>query len=394
MSDERRTLHHNLTEAVQGERIVKSLEIAAKRLKDVRLHTVPVITHRASGQGSELKVYREPTLTWRGMSVKVTTSEQRDIAAIAPFDRVMFDFGRELTPEEVNAFGEVLNQLDIALKESPETKGVAVRAGTPSGSQSQASVKTETEVVEFSEERKYCVLALVQGEFGKRKVKNIKERGPPYWVVEAIELPVDLPTVIDDPAEFLEKEVPKADLLLALQENANAAQLIVDYVKLSGAKALLAPVDTTEWLPEGQRNQIHRQLRALGVECAFPRPFCVFEECGNLYLDEFAKYFGKPVFKIQWERDNVTDVQIVRGAPCGCSVFVADKLKGVRVDESPEIAGLAHHHYPCLASMTREPDLDDTLMHKSGFKTKEAVDKEIEPYKRKRASYLDPSGLK
>ncbi len=394
MIDGKRTLHHNLTKAVQGERIIKSLEIATKRLKDTYLHTVPIITHSASSKGFELKVFREPTLTWRGMNIKVTTSEQRDVAAIAPSDRVMFDFGRELTPEEVDAFGEVLNQLDVALKEKPETKGVTTKAGTPSGPQRQESVKIEEEVVEFSGERKYRILALVHGEFGKRKVKNIRERGPPHWVVEAIELPVDLPTVIDDPAEFLQKEVPKADLLLALQENANAAQLIVDYVKLSGAKALLAPVDTTEWLPEGQRNQIHRQLRALGVECAFPRPFCVFEECGNLYLDEFAKYFGKPVFKIQWDHDNVTDVQVVRGAPCGCSVFVADKLKGVRVDESPEIAGLAHHHYPCLASMTREPDLDDTLMHKSGFKTKEAVDKEIEPYKKKRASYLDPSGLK
>ena len=120
----------------------------------------------------------------------------------------------------------------------------------------------------------------------------------------------------------------------------------------------------------------------------------MFEECGDPYLDEFAKFFGRPLFRVHWERDNVTDVEVVRGAPCGCSLFVAEKLKGVRVDEAPESAGLLHHHYPCLASMAREPDLDDTLMHKSGFAAKDAVDKEIQEYKKRHAGYLDPPGLK
>jgi len=47
-----------------------------------------------------------------------------------------------------------------------------------------------------------------------------------------------------------------------------------------------------------------------------------------------------------------------------------------------------------LASKARIPDRDDTLMHKSGFMTKEAVDKQIEDYEKKHANYHDPSGLK
>ena len=393
MTEEKRTLHHNLTEAVQGDRVVKSLQLAAVLSGEAEFVCTPITSHNASNPGAALKVYRKPTLVWRGISTKVTAIEHRDIPAIAPCERVTFQFERELSPEETARFRTFLGGFDTALREQP-------RAGDRSSGvrktleQDVQTVKVEEEEAKFSDDRKYRILALVHGEFGKRKVKNIRERGPAHWIVDVIELPTDLPSVIDDPTEFLQKDVPKADLLLALQESSNAAQLIVDYVKISGAKALLAPVDNSEWLPEGQRNQIQRQLKAVGVESSFPRPFCVFDECGNPYLDEFAKYFGRPVFRVQWERDNVTDVRVVRGSPCGCSLFVAEKLKGSRVDEAPEAAGLLHHHYPCLASMVREPDLDDTLMHKSGFATKDAVDKEIEEYKKKRASYLDPSGIK
>jgi len=68
-------------------------------------------------------------------------------------------------------------------------------------------------------------------------------------------------------------------------------------------------------------------------------------------------------------------------------------LKGVRVEEAVEKAGLSHHHYPCLCSMEMEDDLQDTLMHVSGLEIKKAVDSEIAEYRRKRTSYLDPSQL-
>ena len=391
---EKHVLLHDLREAASGEIIVRSLEFAASFFEDAQFQCIRVTTFLASRPSSEQKVFRNPTLIWNGVTIGVHTPEGEDFCAGTSHSQVVLEFGRELSVDETKAFGELLKQFDLILTEGAKSKKGAHDALAPVSKGERDAVTAEAPDVGFSEERKFRILALVHGEFGKRKVKHIRENGPSYWVVESIELPPDLPTLIDDPQEYLPDSVPHADLLLALQENANAAQLIVDYVMLSGAGALLAPIDNSEWLPEGQKNQIVRQLRSMGVGSAFPRPFCAFEECGNPYLDEFARHFGKPVFKVKWERGNVTEVEVVRGSPCGCSVFVADKLKGVRVDESVEAAGLAHHHYPCLAAMAREPDLDDTLMHKSGYMTKEAVDKEIEPYKRKHASYLDPSGMK
>ena len=248
MSNDRRNVHHNLSVAVQGERVVRSLEIAALKMRDVEFQSTPITTYNASKPGSETKIYRGSSLIWRGRNIKVTTSEHEDIWAVAVCERITFTFERDITPEETVAFEDFLRQLDAALKEEPKQTSSTGSRQQPESHESHVA-KKQIELVEFSEDKKFRILALVHGEYGKRKVKNLREHGPTHWIVNEIELPADLPTVIDDPAEFLSKDVPGADLLLALQENADAAQLIVDYAKLSIARAVLAPVDNSDWLP-------------------------------------------------------------------------------------------------------------------------------------------------
>ncbi|MFQ6127558.1 MAG: DUF166 domain-containing protein [Thermoplasmata archaeon] len=237
------------------------------------------------------------------------------------------------------------------------------------------------------------ILALVQGEYGERIVKNIKENGPEGFRVETMSLPQDLPLVIDDSSEYVPQSVPKADLLLALQENSSAAQLIADIAKSANVMALVAPVDNTQWLPYGMRTQIERELSKLGIACAFPRPFCTLEEVGNPVIDKFVEFFGKPILDVKVEKDTVTGTEVLRDSPCGCGRFVAKELPGTNVRDAVEKAGLAHHHYPCLSSMNVEEDLGDTLMHVSGLQMKKTVDKSLEPIRKKRASYLDPTQM-
>ncbi len=394
MNEKGSALHHDLKQPMAGDRLIRALEMAASGVSGVQFRVIPIVTYQISKSSTPIKVYRGASLALGHTIVKVGLPDLEDINASTIYDSVEFNLEREPTEEERLLIEKLLVAFDESLLTLPDKDESTIRKNHEPKFNTEVPVTVKSANVNFSEKRKFRILSLVHGEFGNRKVKTIKEKGPAYWNVETIDLPTDLPALIDDPQEFLPKDVPEADLVLALQEDLNAAQLIVDFVQLSRAKALLAPVDNSEWMPEGQKNQIQKQLAEMGVASAFPRPFCVFEECGDPFLDEFAKYFGKPVLKIKWEKDNITDVQVVRGSPCGCTLFVIERLKGVRVDESVEIAGLAHHHYPCLASMTREPDLDDTLMHKSGYMTKEAVDKEIKEYKKRHASYIDPSGIK
>lgn len=238
----------------------------------------------------------------------------------------------------------------------------------------------------------FRLLVVYQDHYGRRILDNIRKRAPPHWTVDEMVLSRDLPTVIDDPSGLIPLRVPEADLVLFLPETPNASQLAGDIVRRSRARAIIAPIDNSDWMPPGQVKQLERCFDKWGVEHAFPRPFCSLREEGKAAIDEFAREFGRPAVELMSEDGKtVSEVRVIRGAPCGCTFFVAENLKGERLDEAVEKAGLLHHHYPCLASMVREQDLDDTLMHASGYITKSVVEEQIKKHLKRAVGYIDPS---
>jgi len=56
-------------------------------------------------------------------------------------------------------------------------------------------------------------------------------------------------------------------------------------------------------------------------------------------------------------------------------------LIGVSVDDAEFTVGMAHHHYPCLASMGIDSDFGDTLMHISGNLIKDHIADQVKPFK-------------
>jgi hypothetical protein len=79
---------------------------------------------------------------------------------------------------------------------------------------------------------------------------------------------------------------------------------------------------------------------------------------------------------------------VKRDAVCGCARYVAQQLIGLSVNEAEEKAGLAHHHYPCLASMGIDSDFGDTLMHISGNIMRDKIGEQIKAYKE--INYIRP----
>jgi hypothetical protein len=140
----------------------------------------------------------------------------------------------------------------------------------------------------------------------------------------------------------------------------------------------------------------------MGVAVVFPRPLCSLEEDGynrapvrveydDAAIREFARHFGRPKFHISASEGRLGSIQVVRDAGCGCARFVADGLRGIRMEEAVEAAGMLHHHYPCLASMNIDEDYRDTLMHVSGNLLREEIQRGIEPILP--PAYLRPSNL-
>jgi hypothetical protein len=239
------------------------------------------------------------------------------------------------------------------------------------------------------------ILTLISGEYGRRHVANIQAHGPRTWELHTWQAPPSLPPLIDDPREFLPISLPGADLILSFGEHPGIAELLPEIVKMTGAKAVIAAIDNEAWMPRGLARQLRGWLAEMGVECATPKPLCSLTEIeygvtlreriahDSPWIAEFAHYFGQPDLQLAIDPRTriITSVEVLRDAVCGCARFVAQGLIGSSVDEVEEKAGLLHHHYPCMASMQKDPDFNfDTLMHASGNLLKARIAGQIRPF--------------
>jgi hypothetical protein len=246
------------------------------------------------------------------------------------------------------------------------------------------------------------ILAIINSDYGVRHVTNIAQFAPPDWVINQWRAPVFFPMVIDYPEEFIPTGLPQTDLILSFAEHKAVAELIPDIAKQIGAKAVIAAVDNENCLPRGLARQLRGWLENMDVACATPKPLCSLTETDfgvtrrqrldhhSDLIAEFARYFGKPAFSIMVDPQSrkILSVDVKRDAVCGCARYVAQKLVGISVDDAEYEAGMAHHHYPCLASMGIDIDFGDTLMHISGNIMKDNVAEQVKPYKK--IQYLSP----
>jgi hypothetical protein len=230
------------------------------------------------------------------------------------------------------------------------------------------------------------ILVLVTGDYGQRHVDNMKQHAPETWQIDVWQTPRVLPMVLDYPEEYIPESMEPADLILSLAELSGVAELIPEIAQLTGAKSVIAPIDSQAWLPFGLARQLREWCERINVICVTPMPFCTLTEThvnalrhkttyDDPLIQEFARYFGRPEFKVEVDAtgDTITKAEVTRDACCGCGRFAADKLVGTPVEDALEQVGLHHHHYPCQASMGIDPMHGDTLMHVSGNIMKDAL---------------------
>jgi thymidylate synthase len=246
------------------------------------------------------------------------------------------------------------------------------------------------------------ILTLINSDYGKRHLDNIVAHAPADWVISQWRAPVFFPLVIDYPEEFIPPNLPASDLILSFAEHKGVAELIPDIARVTGARAVVVSVDNENYLPRGLARQLRGWLEKMDVACATPKPLCSLTETDywvtrrqrlehhSPLIAEFARYFGKPEFSIEIDPQSrrITSVDVKRDAVCGCARFVAQKLVGLSVDDAEYETGMAHHHYPCLASMGKDIDFGDTLLHVSGNIMKDNVAEQVKPFKH--IQYIEP----
>jgi hypothetical protein len=205
-------------------------------------------------------------------------------------------------------------------------------------------------------------------------------------IVSLIEVPdpASLGDFIDDVEPFLPGSLPQADVAIVINVHPDILFGLLPRLKEAGVKGIIGCSESPRELPLGQRRQLEELAFQLGMEAAFAKPFCALRPDPSkpkiaAFLERAG--IGEPLIDVAVKRsregkDTIVAANVVRSAPCGSTWYVAKRLLGLEPDQEDirERISEAHHAYPCTASMDRDAELGDTVLHKGGYIIRDAVE--------------------
>jgi hypothetical protein len=155
---------------------------------------------------------------------------------------------------------------------------------------------------------------------------------------------------------------------------------------MADVKALIVPIEDFVKVPTGLRKQVEEECQEMGLECAFPKPFCSLEPSQDKpvisrFVDEMG--VGRPQLQLstalQGKNEVIESTVVRRSAPCGSTWYVARKLLGVDTTKEIlyDVIAKAHHSYPCTATMEIDPEVKEPVLHIGGYTIREEVEKAL-----------------
>jgi hypothetical protein len=198
-------------------------------------------------------------------------------------------------------------------------------------------------------------------------------------VAAVLEVPAALPHVLEKPAEHLPPRPPAHDVLLAVGVH---EQVLLEAIRRApewGTRGVVVPLEGPGWVSPAARAEGLRLGEELGVEVAFPKPFCSFRPPAGSLLEDFRREIGigHPEMIPEIKDGRIERVRVEVSAACGATYYVARWLEGRRLDEEIRYAVLSKrlHAYPCTASMEMDEELGDTFMHVAGHAHAEVLER-------------------
>ncbi len=223
--------------------------------------------------------------------------------------------------------------------------------------------------------------------FAKRVIEYLQQDPKKAeHIVGMDEVPSDVqvssPNFIDQVEENLPENIPSScDVILAIGVDMYIQALSI-LAEETGAKAVIIPIEDSNWYPLGILNQTKNRIEKKGIEVAFPRPFCSLEPKCRETIKQFIQDYeiGRPSVTAEVEDGEIVDVEVDVCAPCGSTESVAESIEGEPVsfdsDDILELEGEiseAHHSHPCTGDMMEDPVLSETILHRAGYLVRKAV---------------------
>ncbi len=218
----------------------------------------------------------------------------------------------------------------------------------------------------------------IGGHYADRVIAHLSKMSPGN--VDSYQVPDRLPPVLDDAAEYLPAELGAGDAVIAINLHPELLLEIPHIVGGGTVRALIAPIEDPSWVKPGLQRQVTQVCANNDIESAFPKPFCSLNP-QTPAITEFCEQFkvGVTRLRLSAKEGKIAGAEVLRGAPCGLTHFLAKGLVGSPADDSLlEKAATLHHSYPCFATMALDQDTGDTIMHASLFLMKDQVKKALD----------------
>jgi hypothetical protein len=214
---------------------------------------------------------------------------------------------------------------------------------------------------------------ITRGKYGIRLIENVRNNS--NFKISSVELPEKLPDFIETPADLINELIPDKsifsnDLIIAYSLHPDLAPQIIRMAGENGASAVIIVGGATM---AGGQFEITRLSKKYNINVQVHEICCDMECTGDRIIDEFASCFGVPEVIINTNSGLITNVKIIRGAPCGSTWHMTKGLVGTKIEEAPARAGLLIQQYPCRAGRGNKGGI-----HKAAKLHKESVERALE----------------
>lgn len=206
---------------------------------------------------------------------------------------------------------------------------------------------------------------ITRGKYGHRLIETVKERSD-FSVVTA-DLPEFVPVFIEEPDEFLEsinfdRRVFSAEIVITYSLHPDLTSSIAKLAAEAGVRSLIIPGGPSRAsIPE-----LNKISEASGMNIEVDEICCSLKP--NAFNRPFTDIFGSPELEVKMENGKISEVKVIKGAPCGSTWHMAKEIVGTPIKDAPPKAGLLIQHYPCRASRGEVGGIHESgELHKQAF---------------------------
>ncbi|MFH2091179.1 MAG: DUF166 family (seleno)protein DfsP [Pseudomonadota bacterium] len=155
------------------------------------------------------------------------------------------------------------------------------------------------------------IIVFQQNGSGQIKIDGMNKFGENRFNIQTFDIDGPLPELIDDTSHYLPKTIE--------------ADLVLDYLKhrdLSDDLSILCEKSGIPMVASGKK------ITAGKAIC--PHVCCTLGK--HRHLGDYGDLFGTPQLKVFTKQDVITQIKVIKGAPCGATWYAADKIKNMPIE--------------------------------------------------------------